>query len=84
MTNLLKSIKSLTFRHWNRKLQKETIFNIYYIIEDLQGDIIFNFILYIMGHAFNIKFDYFGEKYKNNTEPYIVYWKMIGKRYWEK
>lgn len=82
--SFIRSVNSLTFRHWVRKIDKETIFNIYYIIENLQGDIIYNFIIYIMGHAFNIQFDYFGKKYRNSREPYIIYWKMIGKRYWEK
>lgn len=81
---IINLIKSTKVSFWKRKLEKDSIFNIFFVIRDLQGDIDINFVVCVLGRSVKIKWYCYVDWWKDNRSPHIIYWKMIGKRYWEK
>jgi hypothetical protein len=79
------AVKSVDVSFFSRKLKKDNVVNIYFIIQDLQGDIMVTFVVCLFGKSIKFVCDLFVDWWKDRTKrPYIVYWKMIGKRYWER
>lgn len=82
--NLVRMIKSTRISFYSRNLNKDRIINFYFIVNNSQNDIRLFIILCIFGKFMKITWDYSIDRLKNEIhKPYIVYWKMIGKRYWE-
>ncbi len=81
---ILRALESTKIHTWTRKLEHDSIFNILFVIENLQGDIIVNVVICGLGKSIRISQDWYVDWWKDNRSPYIVYWKMIGKRHWEK
>lgn len=81
---IIRLIKSTSIEFYSIPINKERIINAYFVIEDLQGDIDIILIFCVLGKSVKIKWYCYVDWWRNNNSPYIVYWKMIGKRYWEK
>lgn len=62
---------------FNRKFSKETIFNIVAMIDDKQGDVDLTLVFTCFGKSIKLT------QNLNSHKPYILYWKLFGKRYWE-
>lgn len=72
--NKFRYFKSVNYLHF---------INFLFICENLQGDIRIDIIFSIIRYNFGLRFYYLGKRFMYFKGPYLCYFKLFGKRYWE-